>query len=97
MCIRDRSRLAQISNRLGWPTKSANLDQALDDYMRGLYEGENQENDDELAPDRSNPQDHGNVTENENASTKKVKFSDEFVSDDLSISEIENKSSIYHA
>lgn len=91
-----QSRLAHISNRLGWPTKSANLDKALDDYMRGLYQNENEEKDDELAPERSNPQDQRSFTENENASTKKVKFSDEFVSDDLSISGIDNKSSIYH-
>ena len=88
-----QSRLAHLmSNRLGWPTKSANLDKALDDYIRGLYENEDQEKEDEMAPESSTPKNG----ENSNSS-KKVKFSDEFVSDDLSLSGVDNRSSIYHA
>lgn len=88
-----QSRLAHLmSNRLGWPTKSANLDKALDDYIRGLYENEDQEKEDEMAPESSTPKNG----ENSNSS-KKVKFSDEFVSDDLSLSGVDKRSSIYHA
>ena len=84
-----QSRLAHLmSNRLGFPTKSANLDKALDDYIRGLYGDTNQEKEDELTPECSSPPKCVSFAENENSS-KKVKFSDEFVPD--------NKRSIYHA
>lgn len=92
-----QSRLAHLmSNRLGFPTKSANLDKALDDYIRGLYGNEDQEKEDEMTPESSTPKIGVSFAQNSNSS-KKVKFSDEFVSGDLSLSGVDNRSSIYHA
>lgn len=44
-----QSRIPQTAQRLGWPTQSVDLHQALDDYIKALFE---RGNEDEVTPDR---------------------------------------------
>lgn len=75
----DESRLARWAHRLGWTTNSANLDQAMDNYVKELYQKD--------AQDENTPR--GGSKKN---SSKRVKFDDEVK--DISLSEPE-MSSIY--
>ncbi|GFH56281.1 predicted protein [Chaetoceros tenuissimus] len=45
-----QSRIPQCAQSLGWPTQSADLHQALDDYIKGLF---GRGNEDEITPDKS--------------------------------------------
>lgn len=48
--VTSQSRIPQFVQRLGWSTQSADLHQALDDYIKGLFR---RENEDEITPDIS--------------------------------------------
>ena len=60
----EESRLARWAHRLGWTTNSANLDQAMDNYVKELYQKDTQ---DENTP-------RGGSKKN---SSKRVKFNDD--------------------
>lgn len=76
----DESRLARWAHRLGWTTNSANLDHAMDNYVKELYQKDTQ---DENIPPRDGSKKN---------SSKRVKFDDNVK--DISLSEPE-MSSIY--
>ena len=48
--VTSQSRIPQFVQRLGWSTQSADLHQALDDYIKALFR---RENEDEITPDIS--------------------------------------------
>ncbi|GFH56282.1 hypothetical protein CTEN210_12758 [Chaetoceros tenuissimus] len=61
-----QSRIPQTAQRLGWPTHSADLHQALDDYIKALFERGNEEEKEDIAPDSNSKDSSRQVAFEEN-------------------------------